>query len=133
MPKSNKKIQRIIALDLIRGYFLLNILINHLNRFPGVFDIFTARGQLWTSAAEGFFLISGLLVGMIRGSEVRKGQISLSTKKMLKRAAVLYLWTIALTILFTVIGVHYLNSAGLKAGIETPTTSGLLIWMEHTL
>lgn len=124
------KSSRIITLDLIRGYFLLVILINHLNRFPGIFDVFTARGQLWTSAAEGFFLISGVLVGLVRGQEIKERKFGLAFKKALRRGLYLYVWAVALTILFTIIGTHYLGNPGVKAGLMPISldNAGRVIW-----
>ena len=81
---------RILALDLLRGYLLCVITIDHLFRFPGLFDLFTGRGQLWVSAAEGFFLISGILVGKIYGSKIAYN-LRGETKKLWGRAGKLYL------------------------------------------
>ncbi len=57
--------KRIRAFDILRGYFLIVILINHIELYPSFFDFFTGRGRLLVSAAEGFFFMSGLLVGMV--------------------------------------------------------------------
>ncbi|HVS79350.1 MAG TPA: OpgC domain-containing protein [Candidatus Saccharimonadales bacterium] len=124
------KVSRIITLDLIRGYFLLVILINHLNRFPGIFDIFTGRGQLWTSAAEGFFMISGVLVGLVRGAEVKDGKFWLAAKKAWRRGLYLYMWAIGLTIFFTIIGTHFINDSGVKGGLRPIywSNAGHIIW-----
>lgn len=130
-----KKVPRIIALDLLRGYFLLVILINHLNRFPGLFDIFSGREQLWTSAAEGFFLISGMLVGIVRGREVKSGKFSLALKKAWHKGLYLYVWAVILTIVFTIVGTHALNHPALKGGIIPIHlgNAGHVIWNTLTL
>ena len=44
--------QRVVALDLLRGYFLFVMIIDHLGRFPGLFDLLTGRDKMWVSAAE---------------------------------------------------------------------------------
>ncbi len=110
-----EKTSRILALDLLRGYFLVVIIIDHLFRFPSLFEIFTGRGQLWVSAAEGFFIISGLLVGYIYKSQIRTNPQAVF-KKIWKRAVKLYLLSIGLTILFTAWG-WILNSTEVKTGI----------------
>ncbi len=56
---------RIAAFDILRGFFLCVIIIDHLYLFPNAFQIITGLGQLWVSAAEGFFIISGILVGYL--------------------------------------------------------------------
>jgi peptidoglycan/LPS O-acetylase OafA/YrhL len=107
--------QRIKAFDIIRGLFLIIILINHIELYPSFFDFFTGRGRLLVSAAEGFFFMSGLLVGM-----VYKRRLALGTKfifkKMWTRAAELYVGSVVLTLLFTALAV-YLNHPSIKDGI----------------
>ncbi len=93
--------QRILALDLLRGYFLCVVLVDHIYRFPGFFDIFSGQGKLWVSAAEGFFLISGVLVGFIYREAVKTHFWAVATK-LWKRAATLYFWAVALTLFFTI-------------------------------
>ena len=88
--------KRILALDLLRGYLLFVIFSDNIYRIPSVFDAVTGRGQLWVSAAEGFFLVSGLLVG----------KLCFSPKKLLFRAGKLYVISIVLTGLFTLWGQH---------------------------
>lgn len=107
--------ERILTLDLLRGYFLLVIIIDHLFRFPSLFELVTGRGQLWVSAAEGFFIISGLLVGYIYKTKIISNPREVFTK-IWKRAGKLYLLSIGLTVLFTVWG-WILNSPGVKLGI----------------
>jgi len=61
------KRRRIFELDLLRGFFVVIIIIDHLQLWPSPLRYLTGEGRLWVTAAEGFFLISGLLVGYIRG------------------------------------------------------------------
>lgn len=97
-PKQKR--ERIITLDLLRGLFLGVIFINHIAWSPSLFTFLTGSSHLAASAAEGFFTISGLLVGYIYGPKVLK-----NTKqtffKLLKRAGWLYLLSIFFTILYT--------------------------------
>lgn len=130
-----KKVPRIITLDLLRGYFLLVILINHLGRFPGLFDLFSGREQLWTSAAEGFFLISGVLVGIVRGREVKSGRFKTALEKSWRRGLYLYVWAVTLTIIFTIVGTHALDHPALKGGIVPIHlgNAGHVVWSALTL
>ncbi|RYF29674.1 MAG: hypothetical protein EOO17_00325 [Chloroflexi bacterium] len=95
-----KKRQRIMALDLLRGLFMVCIVVNHNSGWtPSFINIFTGQGTLFASAAEGFFIISGILVGYIYGPKVLKNTRDIFTK-LWKRALLLYILTVSLSILF---------------------------------
>lgn len=96
MDFAGQKRQRIVALDIMRGFFLFMIIVNHLYFFPSVFELLTGRGELWVSAAEGFFLISGMLVGYIYTRKMRENTRA-AVGKMFRRVGLLYFWAIALT------------------------------------
>ena len=115
-----KKSKRIVAFDVLRGYFLLVILINHIELYPSGFDYFTGRGRLFVSAAEGFFFMSGLLVGMVYRRRLHLG-LKFIFKKMWTRAATLYLGSVVLTLIFTVAAVHF-NHGSIKQGLWYPVT-----------
>lgn len=91
------KLGRIHELDLLRGFFILVILIDHFQRWPSPFTYITGEGRLWVSAAEGFFIISGLLIGYLRGWKGRHQDFREITTKLLKRAGMLYLWCVGIT------------------------------------
>ena len=97
-----RKRERIIALDLLRGTFLLVIFVNHIAWSPSLFDFITGQSHLFASAAEGFFAISGILLGYIYGP-----RILVKTKdtflRLFKRAGWLYLLSIGFTTLYTFI------------------------------
>lgn len=93
--------QRDLGLDLLRGYLMFVVIIDHLGSFPSLFEVFTGRGQLWASAAEGFVLVSGYLVGRLRGPLVVSGDVSGAARKLFRRAGTLALWSVLLTLLFT--------------------------------
>lgn len=95
-PSSNGK-RRIFELDLLRGLFIIIILIDHLQFWPSPFKYITGEGRLWVSAAEGFFLISGLLIGYIRAYKGAKIPLKVLTKKLAARALMLYIWGVAIT------------------------------------
>lgn len=91
--------QRMKTLDYLRGFFILIIIVDHLWRWPNIFQYISGRGELWVSAAEGFVIISGLLVGYVRGRKGLQLQIGEISKKLVARGALLYLWAFLTTIL----------------------------------
>jgi len=114
MDRAGQRRQRIITLDIMRGYFLVMIIINHLYFFPSIFELITGRGELWVSAAEGFFLISGMLVGYIYTRKMAHNT-SDAVKRIYKRAFLLYIWAAILTTI-SLIWAHTADGRPLKEG-----------------
>lgn len=108
----NTKTKRILAFDLIRGFFLLVIMIDHIELYPNGWDFFTGKGRLWVSAAEGFFFMSGLLIGMIYKRRLALG-MKFIFKKMWARALELYIVGVGLTFLFLAWAI-FSGHAGIK-------------------
>ena len=111
------KSERILAFDLLRGYFLFVILLNHLEFYPNGLGLVTGRGLLYVSTAEGFFVVSGLVLGMVRGRKLINQPLKVATKLLWKRSFQLYITSIVLTLIFTLIGSFFINNPGLKSGI----------------
>lgn len=99
LKESKQKRERVIALDLLRGTFLLVIFVNHIAWSPTFFDVITGRSHLFASAAEGFFVISGMLVGYIYGPRILT-KTTQTIKHLWKRAGWLYLLAIGFTCLY---------------------------------
>ena len=76
-------VSRMLALDYLRGFFIVIIVIDHLWRWPNMFEYVSGRGELWASAAEGFVIISGLLVGYVRGYKNRNQPLLEVSKKLI--------------------------------------------------
>jgi hypothetical protein len=112
------KTKRILAFDLIRGFFLLVIMIDHIELYPNFFDFFTGKGRLWVSAAEGFFFMSGLLIGMIYKRRLAHGLMFIF-RKLWTRAAELYVVGVGLTFLFLA-WVEFTHHAPIKDNLPTP-------------
>jgi len=112
MPEKN----RILTFDILRGYFLFVIIIDHLLRTFGFWEILTGRGAQWVSAAEGFFFVSGIMIGMVRGRKMNSEPIKNIFKKCWSRALTLYLWSIGLTVLFSLLALHFEGNPSLKGG-----------------
>lgn len=96
-------VSRMLALDYLRGFFIVVIVIDHLWRWPNLFEFASGRGELWASAAEGFVIISGLLVGYVRGYKNRELPLVEVSKKLVKRGLLLYVWMVITTIILVAI------------------------------
>ncbi|OYX53526.1 hypothetical protein B7Y92_02540 [Candidatus Saccharibacteria bacterium 32-50-13] len=121
MPSENvkKKSTRIATFDLLRGYFMLSIIINHLQWYPNGLDWVAFRGTLLVSAAEGFFLISGIVLGIVRGAKLRTKPFREAAILLIKRGVLLYIVSVILAFLFTLIGWwFFMDTPGLKPGIR---------------
>ena len=94
---------RDLSLDLLRGYFLVVIMIDHLRYAANPLYLLSGHQALWVTAAEGFVVISGFLVGMLRGDEARTAGLAAASRHLLRRAGVLALWCALLTIAFRAI------------------------------
>lgn len=90
--------RRIIEFDLLRGFFIMVITLDHLAYWPSPLAFFSGKGWLWVSSAEGFFLISGFLIGFIRAYKGRHKDLWQVTKSLWRRALKLYLWGVGITL-----------------------------------
>lgn len=124
VEKQKVSSKRILTLDLMRGFFLVSIILNHLQWYPSGFDFVAFRGSLVVSAAEGFFLISGIVLGIIRGRKLIEQPFRKAALLLFARGARLYIISIVLMLAFTFIGWLFLDNPGLKAGIR-PTDQPL--------
>ncbi len=120
MATAKKIIPRIITLDLMRGYFLLAILLNHLYLFPSLFEPLTLKGELFVSAAEGFFFISGTVLGIVRGRKLMDKPLKIAAKLLLSRAFTLYVVYIVVAIGSMLIGWQFIGNPGVKEVIPDP-------------
>lgn len=132
--EKNIQKSRLLTLDYLRGYFIVVIIIDHLARWPSIFAIISGQALLWVTAAEGFVAISGLLVGYIRGFKNQLEPMRTVTLKLLRRAGVLYLWSIIATIAYTLL-LLYLPLVGGSPGMPDEYKGHLLqfIWDVVTL
>lgn len=120
-------ISRIHELDLLRGFLIVVIIIDHLQRWPSPFTFMTGEGRLWVSAAEGFFIISGLLLGYIRGYKGMKQSMKSISRMLISRAAKLYFWSVIITFVGVALMQYFQGNPSLVP--KLPDTSGLAyIW-----
>lgn len=93
--------KRFHALDLLRGLFIVIIIADHLSRWPSALGLLSGQGILWVTAAEGFVIISGLLVGYIRGNKAKDTSLRTVSVTLWRRALTLYFWAVLGSILYT--------------------------------
>lgn len=94
---------RIEALDYLRGFFILVIIVDHLYRWPNLFQFVSGRGELWVSAAEGFVIISGLLVGYVRGRKNLSKPLKEVSRMLVSRGFMLYVWTLITAVILVLL------------------------------
>jgi hypothetical protein len=94
---------RLETLDHLRGFFIVVIVIDHLWRFPSLFAFISGKALLWVTAAEGFVAISGLLVGYVRGYKNLNSPFKEVAIKLLRRAGLLYVWSLIASIAYVAI------------------------------
>ncbi len=129
-----KKISRILTFDIMRGFFLIAIVIDHLYFFPNLLDWWGMRGMLLVTTAEGFFMVSGTVLGIVRGAKLIDRPFKEVAHIVLKRAWTLYLTHIVLVIAFTLIAWWFFNdNPNIKWGIMTDHSIWQLIWQTVTL
>lgn len=114
-----EKSERILTFDLLRGYFLCVILFNHLQFYPNLLDPLTGRGMLYASTAEGFFVVSGIVLGIVRGRKLLNQPFKVAAKLLWKRSFQLYVTSLVLSFIFTLVGQLFIGNPGLKFGIFT--------------
>ncbi|MFI9274745.1 OpgC domain-containing protein [Kitasatospora sp. NPDC052896] len=124
-----------VTLDLMRGYYVGVLAAIHLSYVPSLLGLFDGRGGLLVSEAEGFFLISGLLVGMLRRRDLEQHGLPRVARNSWQRAGQLYVVAVTLTLLFTWIGRVALahGRTQVKVGLDDHSTPLTLLVNALTL
>ena len=107
-----------MRLDLLRGFCVVVMVADHIGGERSWVYVVTGGNRFFTSAAEGFVLISGIVMGTVYVNVIRREGMNAMLRKVLKRAGFLYVLTVTLTILFAL--VSYLMNSAWSLGI-TPT------------
>jgi len=124
-----KHIPRIVTFDIMRGFFLIAIIVDHIAFFPSLLDFWGMRGYLLVSTAEGFFLLSGIVLGLVRGAKLVHSPFKDVTKLVLKRALTLFITYVVLVIGFTLIAWYvYPGNPNIKYGVMADHSVLKLIW-----
>ena len=90
---------RDLRIDFLRGYLVVAMVIDHV-RGPSWLYVITGGNRFYTSAAEGFIFISGLVAGMVYRRLIERDGLGPSLGRVLDRAAQLYLLAVGLTLVF---------------------------------
>ncbi|MCC9307190.1 OpgC domain-containing protein [Kitasatospora sp. RB6PN24] len=124
-----------VTLDLMRGYYVAILAAVHLDYLPSLLGDVDGRGSLLVSEAENFFLISGLLVGMLRRRDLERHGPARMARNSWKRAGQLYLVAVALTLLYTCVGrlAAARGSTEFKVGLDSDSSPPALLWRAATL
>jgi hypothetical protein len=120
---------RFIAIDYFRGICILIVLLSHSALFSMPLAYASGLGRLWVSAAEIFFMLSGITFGIIRGPQLItdfRGVL----RKTIKRAAIIYALNFLLILYAVVVGYFAVTHSLTYYGTNSlPTQSGLpLLW-----
>lgn len=91
--------RRDLRLDFLRGYAVFAMIADHVAEISW-FSPFTGANRFVTSAAEGFVLLAGLVLGMVYGPRIARSGWLAAADPILRRAAVLYGVTVGLTLVF---------------------------------
>lgn len=98
--------RRLEALDGLRGYFLVFMLLNHLAFEGGYRLVKINHGELgYVQDAQGFVFLSGLLIGMVYARQMVKRGYDFAAGKIRRRA--LELWRTALVCLAAVLALGW--------------------------
>jgi hypothetical protein len=99
-----------MRLDLLRGFCVVVMVADHIGGEQSWVYVVTGGNRFFTSAAEGFVLITGIVMGTVYMNVIRREGMNAMLRKILKRAGFLYLLTVSLTILFALVS-YLMNSA----------------------
>lgn len=91
--------KRDMRLDLLRGFAVLVMVVDHFGGASWLYLI-TGNNSFFTSGAEAFVLISGMVVGIVYGGIAHREGIKVANVKALQRAWTLYKLTIIMTLVF---------------------------------
>ena len=95
-PATDRRDRR---LDFLRGFAVFAMICDHVAGISW-FSPVTGANRFVTSAAEGFVLLAGLVIGMVYGPRIARSGWGAAADPILRRAAVLYSVTVGLTLLF---------------------------------
>lgn len=94
---------RYAVLDGFRGFFLVFMLVAHANEFlVTVLFKFHHHYVGWVQDAQGFILISGLVVGLVYGKILRRGGTGAMVRAIFARWRTIYFWHALLVLMLAV-------------------------------
>lgn len=90
--------KRDLRFDLLRGFAVVAMVTDHIGGERSFLYLLTGGDRFFVSAAEAFVFLSGLLMGMVNGGLIRRGNVDGALAKVLRRAGMLYGLTVGLTL-----------------------------------
>ncbi len=90
--------KRDLRFDLLRGFAVFAMVVDHVGGDHSPLYYISGGDRFFVSAAEAFVFLSGLLMGMINGGLLRRGDVGGALRKVLNRAGILYAITVGLTL-----------------------------------
>ncbi len=99
--------KRDLRLDLLRGFAVFAMIVDHLGGESSWLYRLTGGDRFFTSAAEGFVFISGLVFGIVYAGVLARQGLAEGIMKALNRAATLYFLTVVLTLVTAWIATRY--------------------------
>jgi hypothetical protein len=91
--------RRDLRIDLLRGFCVFAMLADHLGGESWLYAITGGNGR-FVSAAEGFVFISGLVMGQVYASKIKRLGLKHAIGQALLRARTLYVITTVMTLIF---------------------------------
>ena len=81
--------RRDMRLELLRGFCVVVMVADHMGGERSWVYVVTGGNRIFTSAAEGFVLISGIVMGTVYLNVIRREGMNAMLRKVLKRAGFL--------------------------------------------
>jgi len=101
--------KRDLRLDLLRGFCVFVMVADHIGGESSWLYLITAGNRFFTSAAEGFILISGITMGIVYRGVIDREGLTAMLRRVMRRAGFLYVLTVGLTIVFSIVSM-WLNT-----------------------
>lgn len=101
--------RRDLRLDLLRGFCVFVMIADHIGGERSWLYLVTGGNRFFVSAAEGFVIISGIVMGSVYQQVLARDGILEMLSRCLRRAGFLYLLTVTLTLFFALAS-HLLQS-----------------------
>lgn len=98
--------KRDLRFDLLRGLAVIAMVTDHVGGQDSWLYTLTGGNRYWTSAAEGFIFISGLVMGIVYPAVIARNGIGTAVRKAMRRAGTLYLLTVTLTLTTAALAYH---------------------------
>ena len=94
--------KRDLRVDLLRGFCIFAMVVDHFGGDSWLYSI-TGGNRFYVSAAEGFIFISGFILGQAYRAKRDRHGLPAAMSEALRRARTLYVATVALTLIFSVL------------------------------